>query len=70
MHVISYRPFRVLVAEKNIEVTQLAKDLGISPNTMAKLNAKKEENEPVSLKIIEKLCNHLGVPVERIIEIK
>lgn len=67
---ISYKPFRVLVAERNLEVTQLAKDLGISSNTMAKLNAKREENEPVSLKIIEKLCNHLGVPVERIIEIK
>lgn len=70
MHVISYKPFRVLVAERNLEVTQLAKNLGISSNTMAKLNAKREENEPVSLKIIEKLCNHLGVPVEKIIEIK
>lgn len=67
---ISYKPFRVLVAERNLEVTQLAKNLGISSNTMAKLNAKREENEPVSLKIIEKLCNHLGVPVEKIIEIK
>lgn len=67
---ISYRPFRILVAERNIEVTQVAKDLGISPNTMAKLNARREENEPVSLKIIEKLCNHLGVPVEKIVEIK
>ena len=42
---ISYRPFRVLVAEKNLETTALAQELGISPSTMAKLNAKKEENE-------------------------
>jgi len=68
--VISYRPFRVLVAERNIEVTQLAKDLGISPNTMAKLNAKREENEAVSLKTIEKLCKYFGVRVEQILEIK
>lgn len=67
---ISYRPFRILVADRNTEVTQLAKKLGISPNTMSKLNAKKEENEAVSLKTIEKLCTHLGVSIEQIVEIK
>lgn len=67
---ISYRPFRILVADRNIEVTQLAKKLGISPNTMSKLNAKREENESVSLKTIEKLCIHLGVSIEQIVEIK
>lgn len=67
---ISYRPFRILVADRNIEVTQLTKKLGISPNTMSKLNAKKEENEAVSLKTIEKLCTHLGVSIEQIVEIK
>lgn len=67
---ISYRPFRVLVADRNIEVTQLARKLGISPNTMSKLNAKKDENEAVSLKTIEKLCKHLEVKVEQILEIK
>lgn len=50
---ISYWPFRILVADKNIEVIQLAKKLGISPNTISKLNAKKDENEAVSLNTIE-----------------
>lgn len=67
---ISYRPFRVLVADKNIETTALAKELGISPSTMAKLNAKKEENDAVSLKTIDKLCKHFGVSIEQIVEIK
>lgn len=67
---ISYRPFRVLVADKNIETTSLAQELGISPSTMAKLNAKKEENEAVSLKTIDKLCKHFGVSIDQIVEIK
>ena len=67
---ISYRPFRVLVADKNLETTSLAQELGISPSTMAKLNAKKEENEAVSLKTIDKLCKHFEVSIEQIVEIK
>ena len=67
---ISYRPFRVLVAEKNLETTALAQELGISPSTMAKLNAKKEENDAVSLKTIDKLCKHFGVSIEQIVEIR
>ncbi|MBO4941209.1 MAG: helix-turn-helix transcriptional regulator [Clostridia bacterium] len=67
---ISYRPFRVLVAEKNLETTALAQELGISPSTMAKLNAKKEENEAVSLKTIDKLCKHFGVSIDQIVEIR
>lgn len=67
---ISYRPFRVLVAEKNLETTALAQELGISPSTMAKLNAKKEENEAVSLKTIDKLCKNFGVSIDQIVEIR
>ena len=67
---ISYRPFRVLVAEKNLETTALAQELGISPSTMAKLNAKKEENEAVSLKTIDKLCKHFGASIDQIVEIR
>ena len=67
---ISYRPFRVLVAEKNLETTALAQELGISPSTMAKLNAKKEENEAVSLKTIDKICKHFGVSIDQIVEIR
>lgn len=67
---ISYRPFRVLVADKNIETTALAQELGISAGTMSKLNAKKDENDAVSLKTIDKLCKYFGVSIEQIVEIK
>lgn len=67
---ISYKPFRMLMVEYNIEVTKLSKELHISPATMTKLNAKKEGNDPVSLKTIEKLCKYFNVPIEKIVEIK
>jgi len=68
--VISYKPFRMLIVEYNIEVTKLSKVLHISPATMTKLNAKKEDNEPVSLKTIEKLCKYFNVTIDKIVEIK
>lgn len=67
---ISYKPFRMLIVEHNIEVTKLSKVLHISPATMTKLNAKKEDNEPVSLKTIEKLCKYFNVTIDKIVEIK
>ncbi len=67
---ISYKPFRMLIVEHNIEVTKLSKMLHISPATMTKLNAKKEDNEPVSLKTIEKLCKYFNVTIDKIVEIK
>lgn len=60
----------MLIVEYNIEVTKLSKVLHISPATMTKLNAKKEDNEPVSLKTIEKLCKYFNVTIDKIVEIK
>ncbi len=66
---ISYKPYRVLVVERNLDSKDLIRDLGLSPNTVAKLNAKKDDNEPVSLQTIEKLCKYFGVSVDKIVEI-
>ena len=44
---ISYKPFRVLVAERNLKVSDICKELNISPNTMAKLNSKTDDGEPI-----------------------
>lgn len=67
---ISYKPFRVLVAERGLKVSDIAKELNISPNTMAKLNCKSEDNDFISLKTIEKLCLYFGVSIEKIVEIQ
>ncbi len=66
---ISYKPFRVLVAERNLKVSDICKELNISPNTMAKLNSKTDDGEPISLKNIEKLCKHFNVSIDQIVEI-
>lgn len=66
---ISYKPFRVLVAERNLKVSDIGKELKLSPNTMAKLNSKTDDGEPISLKNIEKLCKYFDVSIDQIVEI-
>ncbi len=66
---VSYKPFRHLCVQRNIQVSDLCKELNISTGTMTKLNAKKDNNEYVSLAIIEKLCLYFGVGIEEIVEI-
>lgn len=53
---ISYRPFRVLLADRNIRKKEVVEKTGISWSTMAKLN----KNEFVSLEVIDKLCAALN----------
>ncbi|WP_068505805.1 helix-turn-helix domain-containing protein [Paenibacillus kribbensis] len=53
---ISYKPFRKLLIDREIKKQDLLKMTGISSATMAKLNT----NEYVSLEVIDKLCTVLG----------
>lgn len=66
---ISYKPFRHLCVQKNVQVSDLCKELNISSTTMSKLNAKKDDNEYVSLATIEKLCLYFKVGIDKIVEI-
>lgn len=66
---ISYKPFRHLCVQKNVQVSDLCKELNISSTTMSKLNAKKDDNEYVSLVTIEKLCLYFKVGIDKIVEI-
>lgn len=66
---ISYKPFRHLCVQRNVQVSDLCKELNISTATMSKLNAKKDNNDYVSLATIEKLCLYFGVGIEEIVEI-
>lgn len=66
---VSYKPFRHLCVQRNIQVSGLCKQLNISTATMSKLNAKKDNNEYVSLATIEKLCKHFNVGIQEIVEI-
>lgn len=53
---IKYDGLFILLKEKNISKTQLQNRLGFSSTTIAKL----AKNEPVSMKVIEDICNELN----------
>lgn len=52
--------------DKHMNKMELRERIGISNGTLAKLG----KNEPVNLKIIEKICMELECSVEDILEIK
>ncbi|MBM7600478.1 DNA (cytosine-5)-methyltransferase 1 [Virgibacillus halotolerans] len=62
---ISYKPLHHTLLNKDLKVTNVCKDLKLSSATRTKLN----KNESVSLSTIEKLCSHLEVPIEDVVEI-
>lgn len=61
---ISYKPLRMQMAEKEINSTDLIKILKISSATMSKLNSDKI----VSLTVIDRICVKLSCKVEDVIE--
>ena len=66
---ISYKPFQKLLVERQVQPSELMKELRISSATMAKLNRKKTDNDYVSLAIIEKICLHFKCPVSDVVEV-
>lgn len=66
---ISYKPFQKLLIDKQVQPTELAKRLGISSATMAKLNAKKTTSEYVALETIEKICLYFHCPISQVVEV-
>ena len=61
---ISYNPLWKILIDKNMNKTQLRKQLGISTATLAKLSS----NEKVSLDVIEKICKALDCQPSDIME--
>ncbi len=60
---MNYKPLRHLLVERDIKKTVFAEMVGISPPTLAKLMGDK----PVELKIIDKICTAMDIPVEQVI---
>ena len=60
---ITYEPFRIYVAAKNIKKKDIMENTGISPATMSKL----KHDRPVSIEIIERLCSFLQCEITEII---
>lgn len=63
---ITYEPFRIYVAVKNIKKKDIMENTGISPATMSKL----KHDRPVSIEIIDRLCSFLKCDVTEIVRYK
>ncbi len=63
---ISYKPLKVTLAEKEISRKELAKACGISTMTMARI----DKGEQIGLNILDKICQYLQVPLNKVVEIK
>jgi len=62
---VNYNGLKKLLKERNLTISQVSDDLGISSATRAKFN----KGEYVSLQTIESLCKYLGVPINEILSI-
>ena len=64
---ISYLPLRILLTKRNISITSIGRELGISSKIISKLN---NDTDYVSLRTLVRICEHLDVPIEEVVEIK
>jgi DNA-binding Xre family transcriptional regulator len=62
----SYAPLFKTLSERNLLINALRSDGILHPATIAKIN----RNESVSLETIADICVYLGVPIQRVVEIK
>lgn len=63
---ISYKPLKVTLAEKEISRKELAKACNISTMTMARI----DKGEQIGLNILDKVCQYLQVPLDKVVQIK
>lgn len=62
---VSYQPLRITLAKKDLLISNVCLDLGLSTRTRAKLG----KDEIVSLSTVVKLCVYLDVPIESVVEV-
>ena len=63
---ISYKPLKITLAEKEISRKELAKACHISTMTMARI----DKGEQIGLNILDKVCQYLQVPLDKVVEIR
>ena len=61
---LSYRPFRVRMAERNISRKEVEETVGINRNTVGRLY----NDVPISLDTLRDVCEALNCRVEDVIE--
>lgn len=61
---ISYKPMEITLIKRDKTRSDLKKDLGISPSTLAKMS----KGEVVALTVILKICEYLECPIQEVVE--
>lgn len=61
---ISYKPLFIQLVQRDLSKTQFREAVGFSTVTLAKMS----KNQPISLDIIDKICNYLHCNIEDVIE--
>jgi putative transcriptional regulator len=65
MEQVSYKKLFKLLIDKDLKKTELAKKVGLTPGTLAKLS----KNENVSMESLIKICKYLNCTFDDIVEI-
>lgn len=61
---ISYKPLLLTLIKKDIKLTQLKEEIGVSSGTIAKIN----KNKDLSLRVIDDICNFLDCEIEDVVK--
>ncbi|MEB1806586.1 MAG: helix-turn-helix domain-containing protein [Bacillaceae bacterium] len=61
----SYKPLEITLIKKDKTKTDLKRDLGISPSTLAKMG----KGENIALSLIIKICEYLDCKIEEVVEL-
>lgn len=62
---ITYKSLRKVLVDRNMNMTDLRKAIGFSTGAGSSLN----NDRPVSLDTIAKICQFLDVPIEQVVEV-
>jgi putative transcriptional regulator len=62
---ISYKPLLHMLVDKNLKLSTVCKEAGLSLKIVTKIN----NGENITLETIDKLCNYLNCKIEDIVEI-
>ncbi|MFJ7855274.1 helix-turn-helix domain-containing protein [Peribacillus frigoritolerans] len=60
----SYKPMEITLIKSDKNRTDLKRDLGISPSTLAKMS----NGEYVALDVIALICEYLNCPINEVVE--
>jgi DNA-binding Xre family transcriptional regulator len=62
---ISYKPLLHLLIDRDLKLTNVIKEAGLSTNIVTKIN----NSESITLASLEKLCKYLDCKIQDIVEI-